>query len=785
MIDITDNHRLFRRRSLAAPIALLAVIAVLSAAPRNARGQGGGLTAEVAESTPAVRSGAPVTVVFKIRSKQSGIQEGGLELVVRDGQELLARVMTDDVVLTAGEQLKSIVLPPLDTSSTVNSADMSLRFVGKNQTIELGQFPLRLANSWERSFVVAVCDPWSTNLSGDKRDFVNALRFESYNADTTDRTITTFVSHIRPDDMPRDPLACLGFDLAVLMNEGFSELSEAQLETLAAWIDAGGSACIVPGSQILKPHHLRFLNGLTDSTDTAPLMLDPTGRLVPPEDDRTPEPVASELPPEHPPAEHSSGSLADMIRNRLKQPTRPLAALLPYSPANSRLILRRTGLGRLVIIREDLNKLDRAGKANLRSAVAFLWRLRSDRIESFVATGKWSIDSTLSLPEISDNVAIEQDAIVRQYAAQMALQAAQLARMRPRNMRLSPVALQSGDELLGCLMPRDLRIIPLGIVGLILAAYVLTIGPVDYLVLGVLRRRRYTWLLFPLITIGFAVSTVWLSNWYMRVTDNRRSVTLFDVGERNVARGSRFEVLFHGTSGEIRTEVSRAMFAPMNHQQFSRGSWYSYQRAMARNDENQFDLVGAPTYSGLVPARYTVKQQVPQWTPQLNRWTQLAPEGIPPVEFDWSSLAAFGQARDTTPAAEPARRKIVERLNRAFGSPTVLVATRTSLQVLAGQPNFLQSGGVGDMHPGYIAPQPIYSANSYGLQQTTFMQDICTPWATGGLFDIVSRISPRGGRDFEDLAMLDPSDPREWLLIVAVEQGDELHIYRKLYRGDP
>jgi hypothetical protein len=55
----------------------------------------------------------------------------------------------------------------------------------------------------------------------------------------------------------------------------------------------------------------------------------------------------------------------------------------------------------------------------------------------------------------------------------------------------------------------------------------------------------------------------------------------------------------------------------------------------------------------------------------------------------------------------------------------------------------------------------------------------------GGLFAVISQISPTGGKDFEDMALLDPTDPDQWLLVVAVDRGDQLHIYRKLYtRGD-
>jgi len=49
---------------------------------------------------------------------------------------------------------------------------------------------------------------------------------------------------------------------------------------------------------------------------------------------------------------------------------------------------------------------------------------------------------------------------------------------------LSPPAFAAMDGLLQILMPRDVQVVPLGIIAAILAAYVVTIGPVDYFVLG-------------------------------------------------------------------------------------------------------------------------------------------------------------------------------------------------------------------------------------------------------------------------------------------------------------
>jgi hypothetical protein len=52
-----------------------------------------------------------------------------------------------------------------------------------------------------------------------------------------------------------------------------------------------------------------------------------------------------------------------------------------------------------------------------------------------------------------------------------------------------------------------------------------------------------------------------------------------------------------------------------------------------------------------------------------------------------------------------------------------------------------------------------------------------------GIFEVISQISPNGSDGFEDLTMLDGSNPDEWLLVIVVPQEDDWIVYRKLYRG--
>jgi hypothetical protein len=54
-----------------------------------------------------------------------------------------------------------------------------------------------------------------------------------------------------------------------------------------------------------------------------------------------------------------------------------------------------------------------------------------------------------------------------------------------------------------------------------------------------------------------------------------------------------------------------------------------------------------------------------------------------------------------------------------------------------------------------------------------------------GVFRAFSRVAPHGGDNFEDLALLDPTDPGQWLLVITVADGDNLVLYRHLYHDRP
>ena len=90
---------------------------------------------------------------------------------------------------------------------------------------------------------------------------------------------------------------------------------------------------------------------------------------------------------------------------------------------------------------------------------------------------------------------------------------------------------QLGPELMQQLMPHTVRLIPFHRIAGMLGLFLLMIGPGDFFVLGFLRRRRYTWLLFPATSIAFTVATVLMANYYLGLHDQRRSLIVVDRGQ--------------------------------------------------------------------------------------------------------------------------------------------------------------------------------------------------------------------------------------------------------------
>lgn len=267
-----------------------------------------------------------------------------------------------------------------------------------------------------------------------------------------------------------------------------------------------------------------------------------------------------------------------------------------------------------------------------------------------------------------------------------------------------------------------------------------------------------------------------MAEWYMNTGDARRSVYFIDVGiEGQPERVNQFEMLFNSRQKVSETPLSRSLFTSLDHQMYGAGSYQQMSRGRAGAGTG---FVGPAELTGRIPGRFVARQLTPKWVPQLNRILTLNTEPFA-TKLNWQQ---FEQAENpdllTMPQDAPWMKSVVEPIKAAFPSKQLTIAVYTGGKYihLAGERKLLAPHGQPD--PRYGNQYQAWNSSS----QFDFLSDV-SMLQDAGLFSVVSSLSPTGGRQLEDMSMVDPSDPRQWLLVVGYQDGQNWIVYRKLYAG--
>ena len=105
--------------------------------------------------------------------------------------------------------------------------------------------------------------------------------------------------------------------------------------------------------------------------------------------------------------------------------------------------------------------------------------------------------------------------------------------------------------------------VPITYVGAILLTYIFLVGPGDYFLLGLLKMRRYTWIVFPVVTVLFTGGLVLLSNHYMSTTETGGSIEICDVtGDKIAFVGSDSEAAAYAASGARSIDLGGKLVLP-------------------------------------------------------------------------------------------------------------------------------------------------------------------------------------------------------------------------------
>lgn len=331
------------------------------------------------------------------------------------------------------------------------------------------------------------------------------------------------------------------------------------------------------------------------------------------------------------------------------------------------------------------------------------------------------------------------------------------------------------------LLPRGVRVVPLTLIAAVLAAYVLLVGPFDYYVLGWIRRRKWTWITFPLLTLAVAGGALIITRQYLKVHGPPRSVVFKDVlPDGTVARQTRLSVLFEVVGGESVSPLPRGLF-------------YSYGPELMQQDRAQLASMGLPMpepmqYSppvleGRMPHAMKARQELPERVPFLHRQLSIPLESdkeAPVPGFDWQELPEVDSSEFLP--------NLRESIRTAFGpSATAYVFRAGNRTTVCGQSTLFQSLNranvfIQGMPPGVAVPQPAIRMGggmNYAVERD-FIDS--TTSRDQGLFTYVSRISPACDPSLEDLTIFDSGDFQQLALVIAVPEEAGWIIYRRLYR---
>ncbi len=280
------------------------------------------------------------------------------------------------------------------------------------------------------------------------------------------------------------------------------------------------------------------------------------------------------------------------------------------------------------------------------------------------------------------------------------------------------------------LAPEGVQPVPIWMIMLLLICFVAAIGPLDYLILGRLNRRKWTWLTFPLCSIGFALLMVGMSEAYLGHNDHLRALVVTDIGKGGVVlRQNRIEMLMLARPASRVYRGKAQIISALD------------------TDEEQRSL---PVYQGRLPVSYNMTRQIGQWSPQITRYFSIGGDK-PALRLNWDRVTVAmledrkrwpELARTLTGGSQFDGRIVLHHLDNSYP------LTR----------------GVG--HP--IS------------DELARMLAVCEV----DEYRVLSQLSPHGGPNLEDLATLDPSDARQWLIVAMVREGDDLLLYQRLYNGD-
>lgn len=715
-------------------VCFIAALIFMSVA--NCHAQKIPLSIEVDVSSSMNRSGGPIPLTLHTHYFGSKAGLAGnltLNLITTSGTRM-ATYQFEGLFLTKGEQTFQFLIQPPTSGVWEDGFDLFPVFhADSGQVYRLQEQLLRLPGANRRSCVITVASHADDLLTVDQKKLAADLAFEIRMPGYEDvrpanRSIMTLYRGLSRQNFPNQALEHCVSDIVLLTADTFPSLSEKQCAAILAWVKAGGSVAVfLDETEPLESSRMEFLNELLNS----------------PKED----PLAYQL---------SSGKL-QLSHN-----------------SESKLLLRNNGLGRVSLAASPRGKslTQSLGDEATRELYVHLWKVRKEQQKEILASknGEWSFAPGRRYTVMNNrNFGNMNDPGLDNFTR-----------------RFRPTPTGGGNGLLEQTLPIGMEMLPLWLIGTTLFFYILAIGPGDYLLLGALGLRKYTWIFFPVVTVLFTAGAIVTANYKMAGNTDGGRVLIRDISAAgHIVRENEISTYVPTTGGEKLVDAKRELLTPINPQQLGVNHQYA---------QRGYDYENSPpVFRGRFPIEAQLVQQVHKWSPEMVRRLRIPAKPTPETSgFDWTQRIA--------PKDYSQRLSLANRLKSTFGNNVNAELIRRNGHNdsdqnpndrnnealdrirICGDGNILvdqtrynpYSQQVVNVN-GTITVQEGYADPVSFLRSSAFREE-------AGMYSVVSQLSPKCDDFLEDLPILDPTDDKTWLLLVTVQNGNDWDIYRQLIK---
>lgn len=690
---------------------------------------------ELARSSPPVVPGRPMPTIWDLSVDGTAVLEGELELTIRFLDQVKSRVTIEDLAITGPQQQIRLVLPPVNEDSTIDQFEVDARFKTARASHDLGMHVLRVPRVGFNTAMLAVIEGEldATTMKARSQLTIELARERLYGS-TEQSGLSTIGTTMRASDIGADPFWWCGFDGVVLLPDGLRDMKSAQLAGLATWVRAGGRLVVFAGGQLGRSH-LTWLNDLIAETveGREPLVADDRGRLMP--------------------------------------------------LANERSLLEADfGWGRALVQTEQTSG-DPDSRPLIPPVVVARW---------------WGVSPAeyhrlLQVPDTIPDPALLSEA-ERSQSPPFIQQSSEMPVGVNWSMVMNPMSGFALEHLTDFLLPDSLRLVPLWLLASILLVTVVAVGPGEWWVLGAIRRRRWTWITFPLSIVAVTAATLLVSDAYMSTTDLRRELVVIDLDEAGEeVRKTRFEVMFPNRPGPVETDVAGGVAMAVKSSQTSYGATNFVVVTNANGTSTIVPMAMNPTmgnagppvsvYTGRPLARYTLTQDLQQWTPQMNQVLSFPDRDDPPTSRPRVKLADRLVWRDFLTnqtdgglVASETGRELVNEARRLHGATVAVAAVGPHGRLLTDGHGWWRM--ITDQQMAGRQTRRFFpgSANQNGLEVEGWPSIVRALTLANG------HASVPGREGLSGLAPLASLDVNRWQLVLLDVQEGHWRIVREIHR---